>query len=134
MEFWIEKRTCYVHNGRDKKRNNGWNRTRKSEKHQNTCRKRKCQVLRNFGSEHPQIEMKNKVRKEYLRGARKFLESKLCSRNLIKGIKALAVLLVRYSGSFLKWTRETFRQMDQRTRKLMTMPNILYPRDDTDTL
>ena len=33
----------------------------------------------------------------------------------------MAVLLVRYSEPFLKWTREELKQMDQRTRKLMTM-------------
>ena len=31
------------------------------------------------------------------------------------------VLLVKYSGPFLKWTNEELRQMDQRTRKLMTI-------------
>ena len=44
-----------------------------------------------------QVEMKDKIRKEYLRRTRKLLESKLPSRNLIKGINTWAVLLVRYS-------------------------------------
>ena len=38
--------------------------------------------------------------------------------------------LVRYSGPFLKWTREELKQMDQMTRKLMTMHKALHPRDD----
>ena len=42
--------------------------------------------------------------------------------------------LVRYSGPFLKWTREELEQIDQRTRKLMTMHNALHPRDDVDRL
>ena len=46
-----------------------------------------------------QVERKNKIQKEYLRRTRKLLETKLNSRNLIKG---LAVPLVRYSGPFLK--------------------------------
>ena len=33
-----------------------------------------------------QVEMKDKIWKEYLRGTRKQLETKLSSRNLIKGI------------------------------------------------
>ena len=33
-----------------------------------------------------QVEMKDKIKKEYLRRTRKLLETKLCSRNLIKGI------------------------------------------------
>ena len=42
--------------------------------------------------------------------------------------------LVRYSGPFLKWTREELKQMDQRTRILMTMHKALHPRDDVDRL
>ena len=81
-----------------------------------------------------QVQMKDMIRKEYLRRTRKLLETKLSSRNLIKGINAWAVPLVRYSGSFLKWTREELKQMDQRTRKQMTMHKALHPRDDVDRL
>ena len=35
--------------------------------------------------------------------------------------------LVRYSGPFLKWTKDELKQMDQRTRKLMTMHKALHP-------
>ena len=66
-----------------------------------------------------QVQMKEKIRKEYLR--RKLLETKLSSRNLIKGINTWAVPLVRYSEPFLKWARDELKQMDQRTRKLTTM-------------
>ena len=81
-----------------------------------------------------QAEMKEKIQKEYLRRTRKLLETKLNSRNLIKGINIWAVPLVRYSGPFLKWTRDELKQMDQRTRKLMTMHKALHPRDDVDRL
>ena len=81
-----------------------------------------------------QTEMKEKIQKEYLRKTKKLLETKLNRRNLIKGINTLAVPLVRYSGPFLKWTREELKQMDQRTRKLMTMHKALHPRDDVDRL
>ena len=33
---------------------------------------------------------------------------------------------------YLTWSREEFKQMDQRTRKLMTMHKGLHPRDDVD--
>ena len=74
-----------------------------------------------------QAEMKEKIQKEYLRRTRKLLETKLNSRNLIKGINTWAVPLVRYSGPFLKWTRDELKQIDQRTRKLMTMHKALHP-------
>ena len=51
-----------------------------------------------------QVEMKDKIRKEYLMRTRKLLEIKLSSRNLIKGINSRFVSNVRYSGPFLKWT------------------------------
>ena len=49
-----------------------------------------------------QVEMKDKIQKEYLKRTRKLLETKLFNRNLIKGINTWAVPLVRYSGPFLK--------------------------------
>ena len=56
-----------------------------------------------------QVEMKEKIKKEYLRRTRKLLETKLCSRNLIKGINIWAVPLIRYLGPFFKWTREELK-------------------------
>ena len=46
----------------------------------------------------------------------------------------MAFPLVRYSGPFLKWTKKERRQMDQRTRKLMTIHKALHSRDDIDRL
>ena len=74
-----------------------------------------------------QVQMKDTIRKEYLRRTKKLLETKLSGRNLIKGINTWDVPLVRYSGPFLKWTRDELKQMDQITRKLMTMHKELYP-------
>ena len=59
-----------------------------------------------------QAEMKDKIQKEYIRRTRKRFETKLSCRNLSKGISTWAVPLVRYSGPFLKWTRDELRQMD----------------------
>ena len=76
-----------------------------------------------------QVQMKDKIQKEYLRRTRKLLETKLSRRNLIKGINTWAIPHIRYSGPFLKWTRDELKQMDQRTRKLMTMHKALHPRN-----
>ena len=81
-----------------------------------------------------QVEMNDKIQKEYLRRTRKLLETKLNSRNFIKGINTWTVPLVRYFGPFPKWTSDELKQMDQRTRKLMTMHKTLHPRDDVDRL
>ena len=78
--------------------------------------------------------MKGKIKKEYPRRTRKLLETKQYRRNLIKGTNTWAILLVRYSGPFLKWTREELQQMDLRTRELTTMRKALDSKDDVDRL
>ena len=62
------------------------------------------------------------------------LQTKLCVRNIVKGINTWVVPLVRYLGPFLKWTRGKIKQMDQRTWKPMTMHKALHPQDDVDRL
>ena len=78
-----------------------------------------------------QVEMKEKIRKEYLRQTRKLFETKFCSRYLIQGINTEAVPLVRYSGPFLKWIT---KWLALRTRKSMTAHEALHPSDDIDRL
>ena len=67
------------------------------------------------------VEMKDKIKKRISQKNKKLLETEISSRDHIKGITTWAVTLVRYSGPFVKWTREELKQMNQRTRKLMTM-------------
>ena len=81
-----------------------------------------------------QEEMKEKILKEYLRRTRKLLETKLYCKNFVKRINTWAVPLVRYSGPFLKWTREELKQIDQRTKNRMTMHKALHLRKDVDRL
>ena len=81
-----------------------------------------------------QVEMKEKIKNEYLRGTGKLLVTKLYSRNLIKGINTLAVTYETYSGRFLKWTREGLKKVDLRTRKLVRMHKALHPRDGVSRL
>ena len=81
-----------------------------------------------------QMEMKEKIKKEYLRRARKVLKTWLYCRNLVKGINNWAVPIVRYLGPFSKRTREDLKPIDQRTRKLMTMHKAFHLRDVFDRL
>ena len=105
------------------------------EKNQNPRRKGNLQILGNIRSGRHQTSGDfKKINKEYLRGTIEQLQTKLPSRNLIKGINTWAVALVRFSGPFFKWTREKIQQMDQRTRKLMSMHKALQPWDDDDRL
>ena len=81
-----------------------------------------------------QVQMKDKIQKEYVTSTRKLLETKLFSRNLIKGINTWAVPLVRYSDPFLKWSRDEFKQMDQENKKTTDNALGITPRDDFDRL
>ena len=125
----------HVSNEKQEMIHNRRNRTIKSRKKQNARRKGNLQIFGNIGSWHHQTswDERKKIKKEYLWGTGKQLEIKLFSKNLMKGINTLAVPLVRYSGPFLKWTRED-EQMNLRTRKLMTVHKALHPRDDVDRL
>ena len=71
-----------------------------------------------------QAEMKEKVRKVYIRRTRKLIKAMLCCRNLFKEINTSEIPFERNSGPFLKWTREELRQMDERARELMTAQNL----------
>ena len=96
-------------------------------------KKENCKYLRILEVDTiKQAEMKEEIRKDYLRKLRKLLETKHYYRNLIKGMNTRAVPHVRYFGPFLRWTREKLRQMEQRTRKLMMMYKALYLRNDVD--
>ena len=81
-----------------------------------------------------QVEIKEKIKKEYFRRTRKLLEKKLSNISLVYGINTWTVPLVRYSGPFLRLTRDELKQIDQRTRRLMTMHKALHPRNDIDRL
>ena len=77
-----------------------------------------------------QLEMKEKVKKEYYRRVRKILETKLNDGNIITEINTWRISLLRYSAAFLDWTGAELEQMNRRTRKLMTMHWALNPKSD----
>ena len=107
------------------------NRTSNQEKIRTLGELGNLQVLGNIGIGHHQTsgDERKKIKKEYLR-AKKLLETKLYNRNFIKEINTWAVPLVRYSGLFIRWTRDKLQQMDQRTGKLMRMHKTLHRRND----
>jgi hypothetical protein len=50
-------------------------------------------------------EMKEKVRVEYLRRVKLLAKSELYAGNMVKGINAWAIGVVRYSAGILDWTK-----------------------------
>ena len=78
--------------------------------------------------------MKYEILREYLGIIRKLPEAKLSERKLFIGINTWALPFARYSRPFVKWTRDQLKQMDRRTRKLMTLHKALHTSDDVDRL
>ena len=48
-------------------------------------------------------------------------KSKLNAGNMVQGINAWAVGVVRFSAGILEWTKAELSEMDVRTRKVLTM-------------
>ena len=88
------------------------------------------------GDEFQRDKMKKNLTKEYLRRVRKLVQSKLDGGHLISGINTWAVSVMRYSASFISWTREELRVyvLDRRTRKYLNMYNALHSRDNVARL
>lgn len=78
-------------------------------------------------------KMKENVSKEYLRRVRKILKSKLNGVNIIKAMNSRAVSIVRDGAGIVNWTKAELRNMNRKTRKLMTIYRALHPQADTDT-
>ena len=66
-------------------------------------------------------EMKVIVRNEYLRRVRLLCKSKLRAANIISGINAWGIGVVRYTAGILNWTIAELKEMDTKTRKTLTL-------------
>ncbi|XP_068684628.1 uncharacterized protein [Montipora foliosa] len=77
--------------------------------------------------------MKGKITSEYIRRVKKLCRSKLHGGNLIDGINAWAVGVVRYSA-VMDWKMEEVANMDGRTRKILAMNGCLLIRSNVARL
>ena len=78
-------------------------------------------------------KMKLNISKEYIR-LRKVLKSKLNGGNLVHGLNAWAVSLLRYSAAFVSWRKNELQAIDRKTRKLFTIYGALHPKSVVDRL
>ena len=79
-------------------------------------------------------EIKEKVKCEFIRRVKKLLRSQLNRGNIIAGMNAWAVVVIRYAIGMLDWLKENLKSIDIKTKKLMTMNESLHPRGNVDTL
>ena len=78
-------------------------------------------------------EMKTEFLREYRRRIRLILISKLNVKNKISAIDSWAIVILKYKAGLLEWILE-LRELDRKTRKLLTMHKGLYSKSDVDRL
>lgn len=78
--------------------------------------------------------MKTLITKEYIRRLKKILKSKLNGRNTISAINSRAVSVIRYSAGIVSWNINELKQLDRKTRKILTMYNSFHKKGDVDRL
>ena len=78
--------------------------------------------------------MKERLKEEYSTRLRMILESELNARNKITAIGALAVPVLRYSFGIINWRIEKIKQIDRKTKKMLTMYKMHHPKADVDRL
>ena len=79
-------------------------------------------------------EMKKKTIKEYKRGLRSILKSKLNGKNKKTAINTYAVAVFRHGAGILQWKESNLKNVDRKSRKTMTMYGALHPKSDVDRL
>ena len=79
-------------------------------------------------------EMKKKVKEEYFRRLVCLLKSQLYAGNLIAGINAWAIGVVRYSAGVLGWGKVELKKMDTKTRRIMTMHGAFHRKSNVGRL
>ena len=78
--------------------------------------------------------MKLNLSKQYIKRIIKVLKSKLNGGNLVHGVNAWAVSLLRYSAAFVSWRKSELEAIDRKTRKLLSRYGALHPKSDVDRL
>ena len=81
-----------------------------------------------------ETEMKGKFAAEYKRRLKLVLKSKLNGKNMVLAINTWAVSVLRYGAGILKWTTNELKNMDRKSRPIMTMHGAFHPKSDTDRL
>ena len=88
----------------------------------------------NEGDSIQHSKMKEKVRKEYYRRIRMVLKSELNAINKIEAINTVATRVVTYSFNIINWTAEDIKNLDRKTRKLLTKERMHHPKSDVDRI
>jgi len=70
--------------------------------------------------------MKEKLTADYKQRLRKILRSHLSGRNIIQAINSYTVLVMRYAGGIIRWTKEELYSIDALTRKQLILHKAFH--------
>jgi helix-turn-helix protein len=76
--------------------------------------------------------MKDRLKQEYNRRLRMILKSELNAKNKITTIGVLVVPVLRYSCGIINRRLEEIKQIDRKTRKILTMYKMHHSKADID--
>ena len=79
-------------------------------------------------------ETKLLVKNEYLRRVKTVAKSKLLAKNLFMSINSWAVSIVRYSAGIVDWREKELKDIDIKTRKILTMSGVFHRKGNVDRL
>ena len=86
------------------------------------------------GEEIKHQELKEKVKKEYIKRLKAILKSKHNSENTVKAINTWTVPVFRYSAGIIDRKNSELCNMNRKTRKVLSMYQALHPRSNVDGL
>ena len=78
--------------------------------------------------------MKRNIRKKYFKRFSATLKSKLNAKHVFQAINTWMVPTVRYGAAIIEMMKEEVKEMDWKTRKIVTMYGGLHPRSNIQRL
>ena len=85
-------------------------------------------ILQADDSEQTQVKKKTLI--EYNKRVRKILKSKLNDGNIIKAINTWVVPVVKYIAGIINWTQAELKDLNRKTRELMSAHHALHPQSN----
>ena len=79
-------------------------------------------------------KMKQTIRKEYVRRVRMIMQTQLNSKNKFTALNSLAIPVITYSFPIINWNADEIRNLDIKTRKLLTINRAHHPKADVERL
>ena len=72
-------------------------------------------------------EMKEKVKKEYIKRLKAIIRSKFNSGNTVKATNTWAVPVIRYNACIVDWKNSELHNVDRKATKVLNMYQALHP-------